>query len=164
MSQIQCCACNVIQCNLIIVVTHLEAVIELRLLYSELNVWTLDLAVVMRWLPYGSSDCWGFSVILFWWLVYKDLNRVSNNVKLSLTLGACVRITAVSLYVCVSVCYHASCYIPPQVRRHWVLCGVLKLFVIDTKLLSFIFAVSNGMHVYSHWSLWRGTREFPKAQ
>ena len=42
-----------------------------------------------------------------------------------LTLGACARVTVVGLSVCLSVCYHANCYIPRLRVQFAVLQGSL---------------------------------------
>ena len=50
-----------------------------------------------------------------------------------LTLGVCARGMVVVLSVCLSVCYHASCYIPcfmSQIKCHRVLHGVFDRCIV----------------------------------
>ena len=52
-------------------------------------------------------------MLIFYIKLDHTLYSINYGTKLSLTLGACVRVTVVVLCVCVclSVCYHANCYI-----------------------------------------------------
>ena len=52
--------------------------------------------------------CLPRSLVNFYWAKATAM----SSFQLKLTLSACARVTVVVLYVCVSVYYYASCYIP----------------------------------------------------
>ena len=106
-------------------------------------VWSTSLRITSRFIMAMSENVlvWYGHIFPSWSRVPKftiDAEVFESCVPIdgkSLTLGACARVTVVVLWVCVCVCYRASCYIPRLYVESWVplgfLCCSQRMYCVD---------------------------------